>query len=177
MESDLMLMMKRVLSAVLSVVLILSLAACGEKAADGFKTEQVDYDAVLLTEEEKGILEAMGSDVNVVSDESYVSTVSELIYHTADYVGSVYQLEGVISVDGENVSVYRTLVNGDETQQLGLPLRYMEKEIVDGAWVRVTGVIASGENGTVLDVVAIEAPEEYGQTEFQWDGSDVHQHE
>lgn len=169
-------MNKKFLSAFLCIVLSILLTACGNKASEEFKTEKVDYDAVTLTEEENGILNAMGADVNVITDDTYVSTVSELVYHTETYAGSVYQMEGVISIDGENVSVYRTLVHGDETMQLGLPLRYMEKDIVDGAWVRVTGVVAEGDSGTVLDVVAIEAPTQYGQTEFEWDGEDIHQH-
>ena len=176
-------MIKRILYVFLCGVLCLSMAACGGNAKDESTSSgdpQVAYKEVRLTEEEKSILEAMGSDVNVITDEDYMKTVSEMIYHTAGFAGAVYQMEGVFTFDGENASVYRTLVNGEQTQVLGLPLNCLEKEIDNGAWVRVTGIVAEGEtNGepaTVLDVVAIEALPVCGQATLQWDGSSVHQH-
>lgn len=175
-------MMKRILSILLCAALCLSLAACGGNgdAPSSAAGDAAVYDPVPLTEEEEGILEAMGSDVQGISDEDYIATVGELLYHTADYAGQVFQLEGVLFADGETASVYRTLENGDQTQTLGLPLRYLEKEIASGAWVRVTGIVAQGEvdgaSATVLDVVAIEALSAYGQDTLPWDGASVHQH-
>lgn len=193
-------MIKKVFCLLFSIVMCLSFAACGgtnESNAEVAETTAVEtapveateasaefepavYEEVSLTEDEAMILEAMGSDVNVVAEDAYVETVAELIYHTSEYVGTVYQVEGIFSIDGEDMSVYRILENGDEIQNLGLPVRYLEKDIVNNAWVRLTGVVASaevnGENVTVLDIVAIEALPEYGQTHIQWDGSAVHQH-
>lgn len=176
-------MFKRMICVFLCGLLCLPLAACGgnaETTSTSAGDRQVTYEEVPLTEEEKSILEAMGSDVNIIANEDYRTTVSELIYHTSSFVGTVYQLEGVFSLDGEEASVFRTLVNGEQTQILGLPLRYLEKEIDNGAWIRVTGIVAegerNGETGTVLDVVAIETLPEYGQANLQWDGSSIHQH-
>lgn len=175
--------MKKSILVILCLVLCLSICACNNvdtpETTTGI-TPEVSYEIISLTPEEEGIIEAIGSDVNVVTDETYVKTIGELIYHSHEYSGTVYQLEGVFSVDGENLSIYRTLVNGDTKETLGLPLQYVEKEIEDGAWIRVTAIVSEievdGSYTTALDVVAIESLAAYGQAEIQWDGSEIHQH-
>lgn len=177
-------MIKKVMCIVLSVLCCFPLTACAQDNdkpnSETLPTEQALFEAVPLTEEEIGILDAMGTDVNTVTDEEYVQMVAEIANHAHSFVGKVYQMEGVISIDGENASVYRMLVNGEETLKHGLPLRYLSKDIADGAWIRVTGVVAEAEiNGVtaaVLDIVAVEALAEYGQDQLDWDGSDVHKH-
>lgn len=176
-------MIKKFFCVFLCVVFCLSLVACGEKADDTPKSDgdiKEVHEEIPLTEEEKGILEAMGSDVNVIPDEEYIETISEMRYHTADYIGRVYQVEGIFASDDEGISVYRKLINGDETETLGISLRYLEKEIPDGAWIRITGIVAEDEaddeSAAVLDVVAIEALAEYGQADLQWNGFYEHQH-
>lgn len=174
-------MLKRFFCAFLCVLLCLSTVACGKKAdADASKDHQPVYEAVPLTDEEKEILELMSSDINVVAEEDYISTMAELIYHTANFSGQVFQVEGVFTSDGENMTVSRTLVNGEQTLVLGLPLRYLDKELVSGSWVRVTGIVAEdevdGQPATVLDVVAVEALEAFGQDNLPWDGSPIHHH-
>lgn len=173
-------MFKKVVCAVLCLALCMPIAACAEKWTKASEPTNAAAETVALTDEEKGILEAIGSDIHVVSDEDYIKTVAEMMYHTADYAGQVYQLEGILSVKEDSIQLYRTLVSEDETMTLGLPMRYLEKDIADGSWVRVTAIAAQDDSGeepiAVLDVVAIESLAEAGQAELAWDGSEIHQH-
>ncbi len=171
-------MFKKFVCALICLALCMPFAACAEKQTE--EPTKAVAEAVALTEEEQGILEAIGSDIHVVSDEDYIKTVTEMMYHTADYSGQVYQLEGYLSVEEDSIQLYRTLVSEDETMTLGLPLRYLEKDIVDGSWVRLTAIVAQDESGdqpiVVLDVVAIESLAEAGEAELAWDGAEIHQH-
>lgn len=171
--------MKRIISILLCVALCAVLAACGgnteQKTAES--AQKYSFEAVPLTDEEKEIVALMGDDINVVSDADYISTVTEILYHGNSFTGMVYQLEGTLTVDGETVALSRNLVSDKETMVLGLPLRYMNKEIGSGAWVRVTGIVAANDDGqSVLDVVAIECLAQQGQANMSWDGGEVHQH-
>ena len=174
-------MLKRIFCACLCILLCLSAAGCCNRvtaeAADG---KHPAYEAVPLTDEEKEILELMGSDVNVIAEEDYISMVAELIYHTDSFIGQVFQLEGVFTSDEEGMTVSRNLVNGEQTLVLGLPLQYLHKELVSGSWIRVTGIVSDvevdGQCTTVLDVVAVEALEAFGNDSLPWDGSPIHHH-
>lgn len=169
-------MFKKFVCFIICLALCMPITACAEKETKA----SVPAEAVALTEEEQGILEAIGSDIHVVAGEDYITAIAEMMYHTAEYAGQVYQLEGVLSVKEDSVQLYRTLVSKDETMVLGLPLRYLEKDIADGSWVRVTAIVAQDDSGeepvAVLDVVAIESLAEAGQAELAWDGSEIHQH-
>lgn len=176
-------MTKKTIYAFVCYILCLLMIACSGNASASSKQSGSNigvFQDIPLTNEEKEILKAMGSDVNIVSDADYVQTVTELVYHTHEYIGKVYQIEGVFNSDGENVSVYRSVINKNETINLGLPLRYLEKDIKNGSWVCVTGIIAednaNGNHNTVFDIVAIETKSKYGQAEIEWDGSPIHQH-
>lgn len=171
--------MKKVISILLCIALCAALAACGGGA--GKETQpaaKYSFAAVPLTDEEKEIISMMGEDVIVVTDADYVATVVEVLYHGAAHSGKVYQMEGTLTVDGENVTLSRNLVSSKETQTLSLPLRYLEKDIGSGAWVRVTGIVSvDAESGaSVLDIVAIECLDQQGQANMNWDGGEIHQH-
>ncbi|MDO4344895.1 MAG: hypothetical protein Q4C50_08850 [Eubacteriales bacterium] len=129
---------------------------------------------VSLTEDEEELLEMMKDDIIVVTDEDYAETVQELASHTGEFNGQVYQIEGVFTVDGEEMRVSRTLVNGDEETECGLPLIYVEKDLKPESWIRVTGIVNEGEVGketmNVLEVVAVEALAEAGNASLEWDG-------
>ena len=184
---SIMLDLKRITPFLCGVLAALCLVGCtargnnGDTSAGGSKTAAGT--AIPLTEEETDILEAMGEDVQTISDADYASTVFELQAHVGEFAGQVFQLEGVYSADGLDDSdapfVYRTLVHDGSETKLGLPLRYLEKELTDGSWIRVTAIIGTedynGESRTVLEVVAVEAPAEAGQTQLDWDGVG-HQH-
>ena len=149
-------------------LLLASLVGCGEQKAQ----------AIPLTEEETSLLAAMGGDIKTVGDEEYAAAVTELQAHPDAFSGQVYQLEGVYSAETLNGTetpfVSRTLVHDGEKTQCGLPLRYLEKELPEGSWVRVTGIINtgdfSGQTGTVMEVVAVEALEKAGAAQLDWDG-------
>jgi uncharacterized membrane protein YcgQ (UPF0703/DUF1980 family) len=158
---------RKITAIVLCALLVLSaLSGCGSSR-------------VTLTEEETNILEMMGDDVHAVADADYAEVVTELQDNADEFTGEVYQLEGIYTtttINGEESPyVYRTLVNGDEKTECGLPLKYLEKDLPDGAWIRVSGIVNSGEfqdlSCTVLEVVAVESLDETGQTELTWNGS------
>ncbi len=173
-------MFKKIICAVICLALCMPVTACAGKWTNASEPTSASAETVALTDEEKGILEAIGSDIHVVSDEDYIKTIAEMMYHTADYAGQVYQLEGVLSVKEDSVQIYRTLASEDETMTLGLPLRYLEKDIADGSWVRVTAIVAqdetAGQPTAILDIVAIESLAEAGEAELAWDGEEIHQH-
>lgn len=164
-------MIKKKFTFILCIVLSIFLIACGKRA---------DKQKVPLDKDEKEMIELIGEDINTVTDDDYAQTVNELIYHTQEFSGQVYQLEGVYSVDADETYITRTLVNGEEKTVCSLPLKYVQKELEPGAWIRVTGVInqgeIDGEEKTVLEVVAIEALGREGKAELPWDGNFEHQH-
>lgn len=164
-------MIKKKFTFILCIVLSIFLIACGKRA---------DKQKVPLDKDEKEMIELIGEDINTVTDDDYAQTVNELIYHTQEFSGQVYQLEGVYSVDADETYITRTLVDGEEKTVCSLPLKYVQKDLEPGAWIRVTGVInqgeIDGEEKTVLEVVAIEALGREGKTELPWDGNFEHQH-
>ena len=168
-----MLKLKRITSVICSALLVLAIVGCSSD----------NFEPIPLTDDETEILAAMGDDVNVITDDDYSHTVIELQAHPGNYSGQVYQLEGVYTterINGVDTSfVYRTLVHDGEKTICGLPLKYLEKEIPDGAWIRVTAIIGTedydGETCTVMEVVAVEALAEAGQSQLEWDGVG-HQH-
>lgn len=158
-------------TAAVCACLLLTLAGCGESAAE--------TTVVPITDREQNILDQMGDDVHPVSDEIWGETVSELQAHCGEFTGEVYQLEGILRasmiLNGVDTPyLYRTMVNGGEKTGLGMPLKYLTKEIPDGAWVRVTAIINGGDYGgetlTTLEVVAIETLAEAGAAELTWSG-------
>lgn len=167
-------MKKNLLIIVLSVLMVMA-TACGS-------TDREVNVNIPLTDEEAGILEAIGSDLVVIEEKDFAESVTEMIYHTSSYVGKVVQLEGCFSKNFAGTSksyVYRTLKDGDVETICALPLNYLDKDIPDGAWIRVAAIVNSGDvnggEGTVLEVVAIEALETRGQQTLEWSGS-AHNH-
>lgn len=159
--------LKRFAAAVCACIFLAS-AGCGKTAKP-----------ITLTDREQNILDQMGDDVHPVSDGVWAETISELQAHCEEFTGEVYQLEGIfrasMTINGVDTPyVYRTLVNGGEKTETGMPLAYQIKEVPDGAWVRVTAIINGadygGETLTTLEVVAIETMAEAGAAELTWDG-------
>ena len=172
--------MKRLTAILLCIVLVACLTACGQsKPAGGSETSATSapQGPVAMTEEEKDLVAALKEDTITLTDDDYITQVAEILYHTADQTGKVYELEGVLGVDGENKTLYRTLVNGSEKTTLALPLRYADKDIAAGAWIHVVGVVAADDSGaSVLDVVAMESLAKAGNAELSWAGGELHQH-
>lgn len=173
--------MKRLTAILLCIVLVACLAACGQSkpagTTPGVSETSAPQGPVAMTDEEKDLVSALKEDTTTLTDDDYITQVAEILYHTADQTGKVYELEGVLGVDGENKTVYRTLVNGSEKTTLALPLRYADKDIAAGAWIHVVGVVAADDSGaSVLDVVAIESLAKAGNAELSWAGGELHQH-
>lgn len=187
-------MKKTILLTLLLCAATLLLCACGgrEPAADpssGAKPTEVtapaaaveapasgETTAALLTEEEIETIKLFGEDLIVVDDESFGELVSEIVYHVGAFDGTVLQLEGQLKGSGEDTALFRVLTDGDKETQIRLPLRYLSKEIPEGSWIRVTGIVNHDQDaGSVLDTVAIEALPEQGQVVLNWSGS-AHNH-
>lgn len=136
-----------------------------------------------LTDEEEELIGLFGEDLQIISEEDYPNTVSELQHHPGSFNGQVFQLEGTLkttTVNGvETPFVFRMLNNSGEITECGLPLKYLAKDIPDNSWIRVTAIINTedydGSVQTVLEVVAVEVPAEAGSAELDWTGSE-HSH-
>lgn len=163
-------MYKRIICLLFFCVIGVSLFSCGMNSKK----------AVPLSKDEEELIEMVEDDMNIVTDDSYVDTVGELLYHTDQFSGQIYQLEGVYSVEEDQAYLSRTLINGEEKTICSIPLKYLQKDIEPNSWIRVTGIInqgeVDGENKTVLEVVAIEALAKQGKAELSWNGSFEHQH-
>ena len=67
----------------------------------------LDADA---TDEE--LLEALGDEVHVVTDEDYIKMVKEFQEHTEAYAGQIYQVEGVFTMENDTPCIARAVANG-----------------------------------------------------------------
>lgn len=173
-------MLKKIITLVCVLLALIMCVSCSDDQDDKNPGEEnKEIEVIPLTAEEAELLEAMGEDVQIISEADYPNVVTELQYHASAYSGQVFQLEGVLKtalINGvETPFVYRMLNNAGEKTECGLPLKYLEKEIPDGSWVRVTAIINTGDFGgqaqTVMEVVAIEVPAEAGSSELNWTGS------
>lgn len=130
---------------------------------------------VSLSEGEQEVLGLVEVDIHKITDENYVETVMKINTGSDEFFGSLYQLEGVYVRKNNTPYVARIIILNGEKVFCGIPLKYMEKNITEGAWIRVTGVIQAGEvNGkeaSFLEVVAAESMSETGQRELEWSGS------
>ena len=161
-------------------------AACSSAPSDAGSPSDADAPSdvsspsgvIPLTEDEVEILELMGEDVQVISEEEYPEMVTELQAHIGEFDGQVFQLEGTFTTTelngDETPFVYRTLVHDGEKTQCGLPIRYLQKELPEGSWIRISAIINSfeygGESYTTLEAVEVETLAEPGSAELDWDG-------
>ena len=110
------------------------------------------------TDEE--LLDALGDNIHRITEDDFFDTVSELIEHTDDYSGKIYQMEGIFTKDGEEPYISRTFSEDGHTSSIRLPLKYLPQEPEENTPIRVTGIInkgqADGEAGTVLEVHVLE---------------------
>lgn len=163
--------LKRIAALICASVLALACTACKSEPAAG-------ADVIPLTEEEVEILGMMGEDVHVIPESGYVENVTEFQDHVGVFSGQVYQLEGIYTttkVNGVDTAfLYRVLVHDGERTQCGMPIRYLDKELPEGSWIRLTAIIGSDEYGgervSTFDKVAVETLAQAGNTELEWDG-------
>lgn len=124
----------------------------------------LDADA---TDEE--LLEVLKDDIHVVADDEYAAMVKAFTEETDQYTGDIYQLEGLYTTENGFPYITRTAADGDSKTASGMPLKYVDGEPEEGAWIRITGIVnygeVNGENRAVLETVVLEVMEEQGQAE------------
>ncbi len=124
-------------------------------AKDGDEEPLLSADA---TDQE--LLDALGENIHVITEDDYLSTVSELIEHTGEYSGNIYQLEGIFTKEGDDPYISRTFPKDGHSSSVRLPLKYLPKEPEENTPIRVTGIIIEGQIGgkavTVLEVHVLE---------------------
>lgn len=157
------------------------LAAETEAETETETVSEEKEDTTVLTDDEKEMIEILSDDIIEVTDDTYGETVGEIQYHLDRFSGQVYQMEGIYTEehDGETPYIYRTMVNGEEETFCGLPMVYVNKEIEEGTWISVTGIVnvheINGEMVNALEIVAIQTSEEQGTAVLEWNGS-AHAH-
>ncbi len=143
-----------------TLILLIGLLCCGCNSEIDDKPQ---FEAITLTEEEISILDAMGSDVQVVSKGDYASVVNDISQNVYEHIGKVYQLEGILSIQTVHDEDTPYIIQNSEDQDaaLGLPLRYLTKDIAVNTPIRVTAIVNvedhDGHSHAVLEVVAIES--------------------
>lgn len=156
MEITIIIMKKRICTIIFVIGLLLY--GCNT-------TDIPQYKTITLTQEEAAVLQAMGADIHVVDNNSFEDTVSAISEHPDDYVGQVYQFEGIFSmqdVHGESAPyLMYSDVENDKMNVVGLPLLYLEKDVDENAAIRVTAIVGvqnhDGHSHAVLEVVAVES--------------------
>ena len=132
----------------------------------------LDADA---TDEE--LLDVLKDDIHVVADDDYVAMVKAFTEETDEYAGDIYQLEGLYTTEDGFPYVTRTVVDGDSRTASSMPLKYVDEEPEEGAWIRVTGIVnrgeVNGEDRAVLETVVLEIMEEQGQAELSAHGQEI----
>ena len=131
-------------------------AAATQEAAPVALSPLTAEESAPLAEENKNVPTEPVQEIAAESPDSG-DIFYEMINNVDKYSGQLYELDGILHSDGEEIYLSHMLESGKE---LYLPLRYMMKDIADETMVRVTGVVSSddsdGEKITVLDVVTIE---------------------
>ena len=132
----------------------------------------LDADA---TDEE--LLDVLKEDIHVVTDDDYIAMVKAFTEETDEYTGDIYQLEGLYTTENGFPYITRTVVDGDSKTASGMPLKYVDEKLEEGAWIRITGIVnygeVNGENRAVLETVVLEVMEEQGQAELSAHGKEI----
>ena len=132
---------------------------------------------VPLSAEESEVLEAIGDDLEIIDESDFADIVPELIAHVGQNVGKVIQLEGAYSSNDGSPFVYRILKNGNDETICALPLIFVEKDLPEDSWIRVSGIVNQDESDkkAVLEVIAVESLQKSGKRTLKWNGP-AHQH-
>ncbi|MCD8321676.1 MAG: hypothetical protein LUC89_02165 [Oscillospiraceae bacterium] len=143
---------QKLLCAALSLLMVLALSACSDKAAS-------DSAAITLDEEDEALLEAFGDDLNVVAPEDFASFAASL---DASYEGQVYQVTGYyVAATSEDEEVDLLCDSTGEDTSSIIQLRYLTNELTSGSQYTITGIVALEQHGdhthVVLDVVTVES--------------------
>lgn len=172
-------MLRKMISCFVCACLFFSTAACSgsnlKKSAEGSAGLQPDTvsaegkegssqpEPLLDADATDGeLLEALGDEVHVVTDEDYIKMVKEFQEHTEAYAGQIYQLEGAFATQNGAPCIARTVVDGNEKTTSSMPLKYLTQELEEGTWIRVTGIVNEGEiegkSMPLLEAIVVETP-------------------
>ncbi len=102
------------------------------------------------------LLEVLKDDIHVVTEEEFHDTATGILERTAEYTGQIYQLEGVLKMDGTALC----LAHDAEEDSPLLPLKYLKPDFKEGDKVRITGIASQdteSDDAAVLEVVVAEA--------------------
>lgn len=163
-------MYKKIITFTLCAFIGISVSACndstkpqGSSAVEpATQQEQTSQEPLLDADaSDEELLEAIKEDIHVVSDSDYESTVAELLAHTDEYSGKLYQLEGFYLTEGQNAYLAREADTGSADGCL--LLKYLPDSIAEGSHVRITGIVngdtTDGKTAAALEVVVAEALE------------------
>ncbi len=102
------------------------------------------------------LLEVLKDDIHVVSDAEFHDIATGILERTAEYTGKIYQLEGVLKMDGATLC----LAHDTEDDAPLLPLKYLKSNFKEGDTVRITGIAnqdTESDSTAVLEVIVAQA--------------------
>lgn len=125
-----------------------------DNAQSGSNTQEEPVLEAGASDEE--LLEVLKDDIHVVTEEEFHDTATGILERTAEYTGQIYQLEGVLKMDGTALC----LAHDAEEDSPLLPLKYLKPDFKEGDKVRITGIASQdteSDDAAVLEVVVAEA--------------------
>ncbi len=132
--------------------------ANGSPKADNAQSDSKPQEEPILEAgaSDEELLEVLKDDIHVVTEEEFHDTATGILERTAEYTGQIYQLEGVLKMDGTTLC----LAHDAEEDSPLLPLKYLKPDFKEGDKVRITGIAGQdkdSDNAAVLEVVVAEA--------------------
>ena len=132
--------------------------ANGNPKADNAQSDSKTQEEPVLEAgaSDEELLEVLKDDIHVVTEEEFHDTATGILERTAEYTGQIYQLEGVLKMDGTALC----LAHDAEEDSPLLPLKYLKPDFKEGDKVRITGIASQdteSDDAAVLEVVVAEA--------------------
>lgn len=132
--------------------------ANGNPKADNAQSDSKTQEEPVLEAgaSDEELLEVLKDDIHVVTEEEFHDTATGILERTAEYMGQIYQLEGVLKMDGTALC----LAHDAEEDSPLLPLKYLKPDFKEGDKVRITGIASQdteSDDAAVLEVVVAEA--------------------
>ncbi len=132
--------------------------ANGNPKADNAQSDSKSQEEPVLEAgaSDEELLEVLKDDIHVVTEEEFHDTATGILERTAEYTGQIYQLEGVLKMDGTALC----LAHDAEEDSPLLPLKYLKPDFKEGDKVRITGIASQdteSDDAAVLEVVVAEA--------------------
>lgn len=132
--------------------------ANGNPKADNAQSDSKTQEEPVLEAgaSDEELLEVLKDDIHVVTEEEFHDTATGILERTAEYTGQIYQLEGVLKMNGTALC----LAHDAEEDSPLLPLKYLKPDFKEGDKVRITGIASQdteSDDAAVLEVVVAEA--------------------